>query len=88
MKHMIPTSLRRWEERAAARRMADALLRADARRHRASAMPRLDKKKVPPPTTEPRRLHLSDLKRALAAKRCLHVPTDDVAESRVNTRAR
>jgi hypothetical protein len=31
---MIPTDLRKWEERAAATRMADALLRSDARRQR------------------------------------------------------
>jgi hypothetical protein len=34
MKHQIPTNLRKWEERAAASAVADALLRADRKRRR------------------------------------------------------
>lgn len=72
MKHQIPASLRRPEERYAARQMADALIRADnVRRRRAAAMPRLNKKKAPLVETGPQRLHLSDLKSALARKRRL-----------------
>ena len=50
----IPTSLRRPEQRFAATRAADAILRADARKQRAAAMPKLTTKKAAPPTTEPR----------------------------------
>lgn len=75
MKHTIPISLRRWEERAAARALADAILRADARRQRTSALPRPDKKRAPQVSAGPRRLHLSDLKRAFVGKRRLHIPS-------------
>jgi hypothetical protein len=34
VKHLLPSNLRKWEERAAARKVADALLRADRRRQR------------------------------------------------------
>jgi hypothetical protein len=34
MRHQIPTDLRRWQERAAATKVADALLRADRKRRR------------------------------------------------------
>ena len=34
MKNQIPTNLRHWEQRAAALKVADALLRADTRRRR------------------------------------------------------
>jgi hypothetical protein len=71
VKRAMPTSLRRPDQRLAARKMADALLRADARRRRISAMPPLAPKK-PAPTSEmkePQRLHLSDLKLALSARR-------------------
>jgi hypothetical protein len=37
MKHQIPANLRKWEERAAALKVADALLRADRRRERRMA---------------------------------------------------
>jgi hypothetical protein len=69
MKHQIPTSLRRPEERYAARQMADALLRADRRRARAQTMPQPAKKAAPTVMAGPRTLHLSDLKKALAARR-------------------
>jgi hypothetical protein len=62
MKPIVPTSLRKPEQRLAARQMADALLRADARRQRAAAMPKPSPKKAPPVETGPRRLTLSDLK--------------------------
>jgi hypothetical protein len=68
MKQTIPTSLRRPEQRHAARAMADAILRADARRQRAGAMPKPAKKAAPVPTG-PQPLRLADLKRALAARR-------------------
>ncbi len=38
MKHIVPSNLRKWEERAAATRMADMLLRADRRRQRRMAI--------------------------------------------------
>jgi hypothetical protein len=47
VKPVIPVSLRKWEERAAALKVADALLRADRRRQRAAATPRPDKKAAP-----------------------------------------
>ena len=65
----IPTSLRRPEQRFAANRAADAILRADARKRRAAAMPKLTTKKAPSVEAGPWRLHFSDLKTALAAKR-------------------
>lgn len=34
MKNQIPTNLRRWQERAAARALADAILRGDRKRQR------------------------------------------------------
>jgi hypothetical protein len=71
MEQKIPTNLRRPEERYTALKMADAILRGDRRRQRAQAMPRPDKKRAPQVQVEPRRLHLSDLKTALAAKRRL-----------------
>jgi hypothetical protein len=37
MKNQIPNSLRRWEERAAATKLADAILRGDRRRQRRMA---------------------------------------------------
>jgi hypothetical protein len=64
MKYVIPTSLRRPEERFAARQMADSLLRADRRRTRAQTMPQPTKKAAPTVTAGPRTLRLSDLKRA------------------------
>jgi hypothetical protein len=70
MKNQIPTDLRRPEQRLAALKMADALLRADRRRQRAQAMPKLDKKVVPT-TAGPQPLRLTDLKTALARKRRL-----------------
>jgi hypothetical protein len=66
---MIPTDLRKWEERAAATRMADALLRADRRRaRRMAANDELGglNKKAAPTVAGPQHLHLSDLKSALA----------------------
>ena len=68
MKHQIPSSLRRPEERFAARQMADALLRADRRRARAQTMPQPTKKAAPTVTAGPRTLRLPDLKRAFAAR--------------------
>jgi hypothetical protein len=66
VKPALPTSLRRLEQRHAARRMADALLRAAARRQRAP-----EPKKKEPPAVEagPRRIRLSYLKQELARKR-------------------
>jgi hypothetical protein len=64
--------------------MADALLRADTRKQRAAAMPKPTPKKAPLVPTGPRRLHLSDLKRAIATKhRCspLAVTTTEPAVS-------
>jgi hypothetical protein len=71
VKYTAPTSLRRPDQRLAARKMADALLRADARRRRIAAMPPLAPKKSAPPSEMkgPRRLRLSDLKTALSARR-------------------
>jgi hypothetical protein len=72
MKHTMPTSLRKPEARLAARAMADAMLRADRRRQRrAQAIPRLDKKAAPTPPAGRQPLRLTDLKRALAARRRL-----------------
>jgi hypothetical protein len=71
MKYTLPTSLRRPEQRYAALNMADQMLRADARRQRAQAMPGLDEKRAPQVPVRPRRFHISELKTALAAKRCL-----------------
>lgn len=68
MKQLIPTSLRRPEERYAARQMADALLRAATRKERAAAMPKPDKKAAPTITAGPQPLRLADLKQALAAR--------------------
>jgi hypothetical protein len=70
MKIQTPTSLRRPEERYAALQMANAILRADARRQRARATPKLTKKVVPT-TAGPQPLRLSDLKTALARRRRL-----------------
>ncbi len=38
MRHILPTNLRRPEERAAARQMADSILRADRRRQQRMAI--------------------------------------------------
>jgi hypothetical protein len=64
----MPSSLHRPEQRLALRRMADALLRADARRRRIAAMPKPAPKKPAPLPTGPQPLRLSDLKRALAMR--------------------
>jgi hypothetical protein len=65
----MPTSLRRPEPRLALRQLVDAMLRADARRQRAAAMPKpAPKKPAPLSSTGPRPLRLSDLKRALAMR--------------------
>jgi hypothetical protein len=69
MKYALPSSLRRPEQRVAAYRLANDILRADRRRTRAQAMPKLTKKKAPQVSAEPWRLHLGDLKTALARKR-------------------
>jgi hypothetical protein len=68
-KREIPQSLRRPEERYAARQVADALLRADARKQRAAAKPKPLKKAAPTIMAGPRRLHLTDLKRAVVERR-------------------
>ena len=67
MKHQIPTSLRKWEERAAALKMADSILRADCRRQRVQANP-APKKAAPTVTAGPRTLRLPDLKKAFAER--------------------
>jgi hypothetical protein len=86
MKHQIPASLRRPESRAIARQMADSILRADARRQRAAALPQPTTKKAPPVEIGPRRLHLSDLKRALVARDSrLQSATNRAGGSRRNT---
>jgi hypothetical protein len=61
MKPALPTSLR--DQRHAARRMADTILRAAARRRRQAP-----KKKPPAIEPGPRRIRLADLKTALARK--------------------
>jgi hypothetical protein len=68
MKHTMPINLRRPEERFAALKMADSILRADRRKQRVAAMPKPDKKKEAPTMAGPQHLHLSDLKRAFAAR--------------------
>jgi hypothetical protein len=68
MKLTIRTSLRRPEERFAARQMADALLRADRRRARTQAMPKPAPKKAAPTVAGPQPIRLADLKRAFAAR--------------------
>jgi hypothetical protein len=69
MKYALPSSLRRPEQRVAAYRLANDILRADnARQQRAATMPPRTKKKAPRAPVEPWRLHLSDLKTALATK--------------------
>ncbi len=69
MKPVVPVSLRKWEQRAAALKVADALLRADRRRQNARVMPKPTiKKAVPTVMAGPQRLHLSDLKRAFAER--------------------
>ena len=55
----IPTSLRRPEQRFAANSRADAILRAEARKRRAAAMPKPTTKKAPSVEAGPRRLHLA-----------------------------
>jgi hypothetical protein len=79
VKPVIPVSLRKWEERAAATRVADQLLRADTRRRRKMAANDLGvgptKKAAPTVMAGPQHLHLSDLKLALAAKRRLQGET-------------
>jgi hypothetical protein len=60
--------LRRPEARLVARQMADALLRADGRRARAAAMPKLTKKATLTVTAGPQPIRLADLKRALAVR--------------------
>ena len=72
MKNMLPINLRKPEHRHAARALADSILRADRHRQRRAELPQPDKKKAPLVEAGPRRLHLSDLKSALAAKRRLH----------------
>jgi hypothetical protein len=53
MKPQIPTSLRKWEERAAAARVADVLLRTDRRRaRRLAANDELGGGRAPAPTTK------------------------------------
>jgi hypothetical protein len=64
-------NLRQPTERYTATRMANAILRGDRKRQHAQAMPRPDKKKESPVENGPRRLHLSDLKTALAHRRRL-----------------
>jgi hypothetical protein len=69
MKPVIPVSLRKWEQRVAANAVADAILRADARKQRAAVKkPQSIKKAVPTVMAGPQRLHLSDLKRAFAER--------------------
>ena len=87
MKHTTPTSLRRPEARYAARQMADSILRADARRQRAAAVPQsTTKKAAPTPSAGPQRLHLSDLKRAFAARDSrLQLASNRAGGSRRNT---
>jgi hypothetical protein len=68
MKTMVPTNLRRPEERYAALKVADALLRADRRRQRHAAMPKPTIKKAAPTVAGPQPIRLVDLRRALAAR--------------------
>jgi hypothetical protein len=69
MKPVIPVSLRKWEQRVAANAVADAILRADARKQRAAAKPKPIKKAAPTVMAGPQPIRLSDLKPALARKR-------------------
>jgi hypothetical protein len=70
MRHVVPmpTASRRPDQRLALRHMADALLRADARRQRATAMPTAPQKPASLSTTGPQPLRLADLKWALAMR--------------------
>jgi len=64
----MPTSLHRPDQRLALRQMADALLRADARRRRMAAMPKPAPTKPAPPPSGLQPLRLADLKWALAMR--------------------
>jgi hypothetical protein len=67
MKHTTPTSLRRPEERYAARALADQILAADSRRARVAELnrgrPNGTKRRAPVPDRGPTPLRLSDLAR-------------------------
>ena len=54
MKNQIPSSLRKWEERAAATAFAGALLRADRRRRRRMAINNEGGSAAPPPINKKR----------------------------------
>jgi hypothetical protein len=82
----MPTSLRRPDQRLALRQMADAILRADTRKQRGAATPKLAPKKPAPPPTGPRPLRLADLVRALSAQRKTKIKSTETCNGRASDR--
>ena len=77
MKPVIPVSFRKWEQRVAANAVADAILRADARKQRAAVNKEAQSIKKAAPTVMAGRqpIRLADLKRAFADASACNVPS-------------